>query len=577
MKKIISILLSLVMLLGLGTVAFASGLTAEAGFSYEKNALVVSGTAEGDRSNARLTLEIKNPSGTVVYADQTVTVFNSEGSGLIYEFDPIVLHPKNVSGTYTIYVSGNRVGSAAPVTYEFAGADIQLTAIGAVAAAINKKDNTAFNAAIGNEGDTLGIDHAAYAALGEKGQKAVQTIMYGKTYAVPENIDTDEAINTVQSTLLSVRSDFAAALVVGRFNDAADDAALEAWLTAYGTDFATDDPATEIEENKLYPYIADALKENEKLSARLGALTGLLSIEDIRDAVYEQALLTLIENRHFSEGRAIFEAFPDFFGINTDKLGNLDAIEKGEMYAKAKGSYATAEAAGKAVNALIATYGGSSGGSSGSSSGGSSGGGSSSRGGGGFSVAGSAVTQSTQKAEPEFRDVPSGHWAHAAVKTLAEKSIISGDENGSFNPDHQITRAEFIKLVVMAVGADMNAAADDFADVAADAWYKPYTRAARAFGLTEGDEANCFNPNAYITREDMAVMLYRCYKITTDLGYALSFDDGAAVSDYAKAAVGYLSAKQIINGVGNNSFAPKANATRAAAAQMIYNMLQSVG
>ena len=101
-----------------------------------------------------------------------------------------------------------------------------------------------------------------------------------------------------------------------------------------------------------------------------------------------------------------------------------------------------------------------------------------------------------------------------------------------------------------------------------------YVASGAGKGIVSGNGAG-FNPNANITREDMAVMIYNVMK---SLGVNFSevndtFADYDQISDYAKEAVSALAAKGIINGVGDNMFAPKATATRAQAAVIIDRIL----
>lgn len=579
MKRCICILLSVFMLLTMYTVASAqTTIDVNAEFSFDKNAIIVSGTVNSERANVKLVLEINDPNGKLVYADETTAMFNEEKTGLEFEFEPVVIHPKNITGTYSVLVSGDKVGTADAVPYEFEGADNQFTALKSFVDAQTAKNDLALSSAIETHGTTLGIDNSRYGNLGDNGVKAVNQILYTKTYTVPDEPLPEDWIEIVQQSLNTLRTDFSSALVIGDFNDASTDADIKSWLTSYGSEFADDDPLTDILEDDLYPYIADAMGDVNKLSARILANDLFLSMDEIRKALYEQSLLSIIENRHFSEGKAIFEKFPGLFSVNLSKLNSLNEVDKGNAYANAKGVYSTVTEAGNALNLLIDEYysnanrGNSTNTGSGSFGGSYSGSGSS----GGFSVGGNINNETANKPSDVFEDLKDAEWARSAVEFLNSKGILSGDGSGRFYPNNNITRSEFIKLVVLAVEADMNVTASEFSDVDPGAWYRPYVNAARAFGLVQGDMKNCFNPNALITREDMAVMVYRCYKINGDLGYKSSFDDSSTISSYADNAVAFLSGKKIITGVGNNMFMPKANATRAAAIQIIYNMLQSV-
>ncbi len=574
MKKFICILLSAFMLVGMCTVASAqTSIEAKAEFSFDENAIIVSGIVNSARANIKLALEINDPNGKLIYADETVAMFNESKTKVEFKFKPIVIHPQNMTGTYTINVSGNRAGNAQPISYEFEGADNQLMALKAVVDAQTTKNDSALSLAIGTYGTTLGIDNSTYGSLGADGVRAVNQILYSKTYTVPTEPLAEGWIATVQQSLNNLRTDFANALIIGEFNDVATDTDIKTWLTSYGSAFDDDDPLTDVSEDALYSYIAIAMEDVNKLSTRILSSDLFLSMDEIRTALYEQSLLSVIENRHFSEGKKVFEKFPSLFSVNLTKLNSLSEVAKGNVYANVKGAYSTVEKAGNALNALIDKYYNNSNSGNNGHTGGSSYSGSSFD---GFYVGGNVNQQTTSTPTDVFEDLKDAEWARTAVEFLTDKGILSGDGSGKFYPNNDITRSEFIKLVVLAVEADMNAAAPDFLDVDSGAWYRPYVNAARAFGLVQGDMNNCFNPNALITREDMAVMVYRCYKISGDLGYKVTFADSSDVSSYAGNAVAFLSEKKIINGVGNNKFMPKANATRAEAIQIIYNMLKNV-
>ena len=134
-----------------------------------------------------------------------------------------------------------------------------------------------------------------------------------------------------------------------------------------------------------------------------------------------------------------------------------------------------------------------------------------------------------------------------------------------------VTRAEFIKMVMAAMGSKATEAGECFNDVAAEAWYAPYVNAAYFEGLVLGDEKGNFYPEAPITREDMTVILYRALKATA--GGSVSFTDEAEISDYAKTAVEYFASNGIVNGLGDGRFGAKENATRAQTAVIIYRIL----
>lgn len=172
-----------------------------------------------------------------------------------------------------------------------------------------------------------------------------------------------------------------------------------------------------------------------------------------------------------------------------------------------------------------------------------------------------------------FADMNEAAWARESITALYNRNIVSGDGTGYFRPNDNITRAEFLKMLV----ARYNLTAGDkeykdFADISKSDWYYSYVLIAYTNGIVSGVSETEFSPNALISRQDMAAMLYRAAVSTgrTFAGNTMTFDDGESVSDYAKGAVLALSQVGIVNGY-NNRFEPLDNATRAQAAQILYN------
>lgn len=178
-----------------------------------------------------------------------------------------------------------------------------------------------------------------------------------------------------------------------------------------------------------------------------------------------------------------------------------------------------------------------------------------------------------------FSDLADAAWAREAVTSLYNKGIINGKTASSFAPNDDITRAEFAKIVVKAFGLeDANATVSQFSDVATSDWY--YTAVASAYskGIIKGYENGTFGVNDKITRQDMAVIIYRAAQAAGKSIAAVKngtvFDDAADIAAYASEAVSVLNKGGIINGMTATTFAPTATATRAQAAQMIYGIVK---
>ena len=115
-----------------------------------------------------------------------------------------------------------------------------------------------------------------------------------------------------------------------------------------------------------------------------------------------------------------------------------------------------------------------------------------------------------------------------------------------------------------------------FSDVAENAWYADAVNVAYSEGIISGNDKNQFMPDSNITRQDTSVIIYNAavkFNLISAADEYEAFSDDGVISDYAKAPVYTLKSYQIINGVGDGLFAPKDNATRASAAQIIYTMV----
>ena len=193
------------------------------------------------------------------------------------------------------------------------------------------------------------------------------------------------------------------------------------------------------------------------------------------------------------------------------------------------------------------------------------------------SSAGSAASAPDSK--PSFNDLDGAPWARTAIEALAEKKIISGRGNGSFAPNEPVTRAEFVKMIVTALNLTDETAEAEFDDVPKSAWYYRVVASAKKSGIVSGMSDNLFGAEEQIIRQDMAVIILRAAKLASidTSAESAAFTDSESISDYAAQAVGKLAAAGIISGMGDGTFSPRTNVTRAQAAQVIYTLLGRKG
>ncbi|MEI0736525.1 S-layer homology domain-containing protein [Paenibacillus sp. JTLBN-2024] len=146
-----------------------------------------------------------------------------------------------------------------------------------------------------------------------------------------------------------------------------------------------------------------------------------------------------------------------------------------------------------------------------------------------------------------------------------------------FEPQRSVTRAEFAALIARALGLEAKQAAA-FADVPGDAWYAASVAAVHEAGIVQGRSEAVFEPNAVITREEMAVMLVRAYHAKHPANSGVSgvdtvFTDAGRISPWARDAVQTAAKLGLLTGSGNGLLLPQGQTTRAESAQVIYRLL----
>ena len=170
-------------------------------------------------------------------------------------------------------------------------------------------------------------------------------------------------------------------------------------------------------------------------------------------------------------------------------------------------------------------------------------------------------TPSSQTAD--FKDT-AGHWASEAIDKLVEEGIISGYPDGTFRPNAEITRAEFVTLVCRMLGLEPINSPSEFKDVDSNAWYAGYINAIREAGLIGGYEDGTFKPDKKITREEAFVILYRMAKENLAAsGNHPNFADDESIAAWAREAVEALVSAGVVGGYEDGTIKPKNNITRA--------------
>ncbi len=178
-----------------------------------------------------------------------------------------------------------------------------------------------------------------------------------------------------------------------------------------------------------------------------------------------------------------------------------------------------------------------------------------------------------------FGDMPRDYWAHDYVELLVEKGIVSGDDKGNFAPEQQVTREEFVKMIVLTLGlATDSVAVLPFEDVAADDWSYPYIAAAYEAGIISGTGENVFGIGATMSRQDIAVVTARALDAAQvkilPVTATVQFTDEATAADYAAAAISRIARSGIVGGYPDGSFQPLGTITRAEAAKVLAQVIR---
>jgi len=191
-----------------------------------------------------------------------------------------------------------------------------------------------------------------------------------------------------------------------------------------------------------------------------------------------------------------------------------------------------------------------------------------------------AVVYNGEQPALAFTDLGKHKWAQEAIAALAAKGIVKGTSSTTFTPAEEVSRADFILMLVRALDlkADFTSA---FADITPQDYYYEAVSIAKQLGIVTGVDSSSFAPEAAITRQDMMAMAARALKVTGAADIAGkrttldSFKDADQVSGYAAANVAGMVELGLIEG-SSAMIKPRSNATRAETAVFLYRILNMI-
>lgn len=182
----------------------------------------------------------------------------------------------------------------------------------------------------------------------------------------------------------------------------------------------------------------------------------------------------------------------------------------------------------------------------------------------------------TFASEKKYSDVADDYTYKNAITYLTEKNIVEGKGDDTFAPEDYIKREEFAKILAKGFELSEENPQASFTDVDTNAWYAPFVDAVNASGLMTGVSQTKFGVGDYLSRQDLALILYRFAKannVDMAQGYEVVYNDEKEIADYAVEAVKYLSNARAIRGKESNNFCPTESANRGVAMQALYMTL----
>lgn len=524
----------------------------------EKETLTIYGTIEGAKKGDPITIEILNLGKSIdTNAEYT-------GDKIVSDFVLFTQVPANAEGGYvqTVGMKGRdigeyklRINGEDAATLFYASLELKEDALYAVE-----------DACLGMD-EEEGVDELVLMIESEDNSENIK-LLFGSTSEYVDDVDSEilaKAIYAMVNEDDSLVNDPAA--FTGAMDNAISLAALNEGL------------GDVIAKKDVYGLDADYVDVyNKELSAQAKASfasdiykgKGVYTAEGVAELFNDGVLKAFVSSFDgWSDAETLIEKFGSDIGVDMSDYNKLKTSGKSKLYEYViKLNDKDIDDIVKKINDktedLLDDQG--------------SGGGGSSGGGGGGGISGGTVTTNPiVSGKPDgFMDMAGSEWAETAVNSLYEKGIVNGVGEKLFAPSRNITREEMLTMLLNAFGVSVSGASTDkFADVPANAWYAPYVAKGYELGVTEGISDTMFGSGREITREEASAMALR---IATAFGKSFYADgtvfaDDASISAWAKDAVYALKGAGVINGVGDGSFAPRANCTRAQAAVIIYALI----
>lgn len=501
-------------------------------------------------SAVNVTLKVLDPGGEIDYVDQTKSAENGK-------FSFAFTISSSLKGTYTAYVGTERLSEPEKITFEYkdgspgGGGDnggvggggnggsggngsgaggnptapsdsdlLKLQADGSVKAVIETKleqDGTTAAGAVGEQDLQKGF---AKAKAGQEGKKKAIIELKERKEAKKYALDLPVSyLSAHPEWIIEVRTPKAAAILPGHMLQE---------MEAKGKNFRF--------------IIAEAKAEGveKKVKEQIGPRPVIELLAEMDGKAIRWA----------NELAPVTVKIPYSSGVNEEsaRIGVLDISEQGQAKAVPQAAYNKADQFVQFRTGHTGTY----------------------------AVINTGMESSTPESK-SFEDLGNYPWAQQAIGELAAKGIVKGTSPKTFSPADQVTRADFVLMLVRALDLQADAAGG-FADVKPNDYYYEAVGIAKKLGIVTGISGERFEPKAEITRQDMMVMTARALEASgkriqgkkEDLA---GYQDAAKVADYAATSVAGLISQGLIQG-SNGLIHPHSHATRAETAVLIYRIFR---
>ena len=595
LKKILSVIIIFVLAFSFSAAGASAFYISGQSISVTDNNAVISGVIYNDRHEPAggevITIRIDNPdyNGSFGVSSQvSETVSGADGKfSYTYDFSADIK-----SGKYTVYLGGRNVTNRLESVFYYTNTADSGSLSGLNGAALLSSESLAKlgipeSLVLGNE-----TEIAALLPANGNAEQIREAILFGGVITLLNKSTSFSADFKVNYGLLPIYN--------SQLQDIINDASLS---SAFINKLDALRPFSEKQDflNKIEQALLQTLDASKIISLNVTSNKGQtvkLSIEfeksqlicgiDLEFKAGSGSMIGLTANSAdktsltskipLSDSQTSIKSICDIYAkLNENADGVVSISYSGVVYMKTTGGTMPIKLSGGHTITINSEGGGNSGNGGGPTGGGNVGGGVIPNTGGNAGMGVGTTLPAPADSDP-FSDINGFEWANESIKTLSARGVVNGFPDGSFKPGDIITRAQFAKLLVSAFSLEVKDGGAEFSDVSPEDWFYEVVTIAAGNGIVNGNEDGAFMPNSEISRQDMAVMVYRT---ANAVGLSLEkytmpsdFSDMEQVSEYARESVIKVKQARIMNGMDDNMFVPMGVANRAMAAKVVFELMR---